>query len=250
MFGDLFSQHADYQKGILYQGRRRFLVQKGKNALEPPLEFKTKRQSRRSRANAEVSTDKLQPLHSLEVAPQLANVILNTKNSFLSLRNGDFKAKRNVKHGALKPIVINHFSSVDSKDWEEQYQAGCHLYVNKNTGEVSAECPWRGNLYQTSKSQKNVPASPSPNKTILAPITPVQQTSTNMFSPTNALFSSGSSVGSIGSITSGIYKVYDDTEDLGTGSLVYDRGELDDMLNLLDTTAKASPKKSTESPHK
>lgn len=250
MFGDLFSQNADYQKGILYQGRRRFLVPKGKNALEPPLEFKTKRQSRRSKANAENSTEKLQPLHSLEVAPQLANVILNTKNSFLSLRNGEFKAKRNIKHGALKPIVINHFSSVDSKDWEEQYQAGCHLYVNKNTGEVSAECPWRGNIYQTTKSQKKdkavTPSSPSPNKTILAPITPVQS-STKMFSPASALFSSGSSVGSM---SSGMYRVYDDAEDLGTGSLVYDRGELDDMLMLLDTTAKSSPKKGAESPLK
>lgn len=236
MFGDLFSQHSDYQKGILYQGRRRFLVPKGKNALEPPLEFKTKRQSRRSNAAAAISSDKLQPL---EVAPQLVNVIMNTKNSFLSLRNGEFKAKRNVKSGALKPIVINHFSSVDSKDWEEQYQAGCHLYVNKNTGEVSAECPWKATFHQTVKSQKNAPSSPSPNKVVLAPITPIRS-STKVFSPSNTLLGSGSSVGSI---SSGMYRVYDDAEDLGTGSLVYDRSELDDMLNLLDSTAKASPKK-------
>jgi hypothetical protein len=275
MFGDLFSQHADYQKGILYQGRRRFLVPKGKNALEPPVEFKTRRQSVRSIQNAKSHAEKHQPMQGLDLAPQhLASVIMNTKNSFLNLRNnGDFKSKRNIKGGALKPLVIQHYSSVDSKDWDEEYQAGCHLYVNKNTGEVSVECPWRGNIHTTIKSKKiqiqqtmsSDPmdsnganfSSPSDMNRKLAPLTPSGKTPlAPIFQTPNklpalgspgtgtpagaAIFGSGGSIVSLGSlgISSGRYQVYDEEENLGTGSLVYDRSELDDMLTLLDSNQK------------
>jgi hypothetical protein len=269
MFGDLFSQHADYQKGILYQGRRRFLVPKGKNALEPPVEFKTRRQSVRSTQIARSNAEKHQPMQGLDIAPpHLANVILNTKNSFLGLRNnGDFKSKRNVKGGTLKPLVIQHYSSTDSKDWDEEYQAGCHLYVNKNTGEVSVECPWRGNIHTTIKSKKiqiqhtmsNDPmdfGSPSDKNrrptltpltpTAKTPLAPIYQTPNKLpalgspASPGTAIFGSGGSIVSLGSlgISSGRYQVYDEEEDLGTGSLVYDRSELDDMLTLLDSNKK------------
>lgn len=217
---------------------------------------------------------KLQPI---EIAPQhLASVIMNTKNSFLSLRgnNGDVRNKRNLKSGKSKPLIIQHFSSVDRRDWEEQYQAGCHIYVNKNTGEVSVDCPFKSSVqtaYQSKKLQQSVsckgeapqdsPTSPinksmirlepiispsphgspvdlmatqlSPPNTKLAPL--LAQSAT---SPSNVFISSGSSVVSLGSlgISSGRYQVYDDEEELGTGSLVYDRNELEDMINLLDST--------------
>lgn len=242
MFGDLFSQNADYHSGILYQGRRKFLKPAG-NVLEPPQEFKTKRQSRRGKSNAQA--EKLAPLAGNEIAPQhLANVIMNTKNSFLNLRgNGDFKNKGKGKSGKLKPLVIQHYSSIDSKDWEEQYQAGCHLYVNKNTGEVSEECPWRRDISQVLSSKKP-PMSPlkeaptpitSPSKIMLTPLQNRQVNSTaNLFSTVGASGGSGISTGS--------YRMYDDADELGTGSLVYDRSELDNMFNLLDSAQKTPQK--------
>lgn len=258
MFGDLFSQNADYQTGILYQGRRKFLKPAG-NVLEPPQDFKTKRQSRRSHTKPVFISpaEKLAPLPGVEIAPQhLSAVIMNTKNSFLNLRsNGDAKGKRTNKSGKLKPMVIQHYSSIDSKDWEEQYQAGCHLYVNKNTGEVSELCPWRRDLgtvsqMLTSLKSGSPMANPTPNhqtpthsparNIMLTPLPPLLETmgSTNLFNT----MASGNSIGSMGSIGSGIstgtYRVYDDADNLGTGSLVYDRSELDDMLHVLDSAKK------------
>lgn len=248
MFGDLFSQNADYHSGILYQGRRKFLKPAG-NVLEPPQEFKTKRQSRRGKSNT--STEKLPPLAGNEIAPQhLTNVIMNTKNSFLNLRSsGDYKNKGKGKSGKLKPLVIQHYSSIDSKDWEEQYQAGCHLFVNKNTGEVSEECPYRRDIAQV-VTLKKPPMSPlkeasanptpinSPTRNIM--LTPLQHRQVN--SAANLFGTVGASGGS--GISTGSYRMYDDTDELGTGSLVYDRSELDDMLSLLDSAQKTPHKKS------
>jgi hypothetical protein len=252
MFGDLFSQNSDYQTGIIYQGRRKFLKPAG-NSLEPPLLFKTKSQSRRSRSNNQSPAEKLPPLQGIEIAPQhLTSVIMNTKNQFLNLRNnGDFKSKRNIKSGTLKPMIIQHYSSIDSKDWEEQIEAGCHLYVNKNTGEVSVECPWRRDvnslhsMYSSKKMSVKGGASgyqtptASPSRIMLTPLQTIpSESSYSMFGTIGA---SGGSTAS--GISTGAYRVYDDSEDLGTGSLVYDRSELDDMLSMLDSAKKrgASP---------
>jgi hypothetical protein len=233
----------------------------------------------RSTQNAKASAAKLQPM-ALDVAPQLANVILNTKNSFLSLRNnGDIKSKRNIKTGTNKPLIIQHYSSVDSRDWEEQYQAGCHLYVNKTTGEVSIDCPWRGSMHQAYKSKqiqetvsgkgdsykgycspsparKSIRLAPMPtspaqmsfnplNTLPLSPTNPLNSPSPSTNPLSNVFISSGSSVVSLGSlgISSGRYQVYDEEDNLGTGSLVYERNELDDMISLLESTHK----KKTES---
>lgn len=151
-------------------------------------------------------------------------------------------------------MVIQHYSSIDSKDWEEQTQAGCHLYVNKNTGEVSELCPWRKDMGTVSLMLSSRKASPMANLTpnyqtptqspsrniMLTPLPPLLESigSTNLFNT----MASGNSIGSMGSIGSGIstgtYRVYDDADNLGTGSLVYDRSELDDMLNVLDSAKK------------
>ena len=42
-----------------------------------------------------------------------------------------------------KPIVIQRFSSVDPADWEMIVQAGCKMWVNHNSGEVSDYPPWK-----------------------------------------------------------------------------------------------------------
>jgi hypothetical protein len=49
--------------------------------------------------------------------------------------------KKNIKR---KPavIMIEKFSSTNRKDWREQLQAGCKVWINTTTGEVSDVCPW------------------------------------------------------------------------------------------------------------
>lgn len=38
--------------------------------------------------------------------------------------------------------MIEKFSSTNRNDWKEQLQAGCNVWINHATGEVSDVCPW------------------------------------------------------------------------------------------------------------
>jgi hypothetical protein len=63
---------------------------------------------------------------------------MNTKNSFLNLRNNnDFRSKRNIKSGTNKPLVIQHFSSTDAKDWTSRFK----LDVTYTSIKERARCP-------------------------------------------------------------------------------------------------------------
>ncbi|KAJ1436616.1 hypothetical protein B484DRAFT_445576 [Ochromonadaceae sp. CCMP2298] len=140
MFGDIFGQRVDPSLGVLYQARRRFLVPKGENALEPPHLFKTRKQSRRSHKYGQdkPSPIKILSLAEAQTALNVAQLVNNTKKSFLAI------SKTNkMKPKTLKPLIIQHYSSVRRVDWVEVSQAGCRMYVNKSTGEVSVECPWK-----------------------------------------------------------------------------------------------------------
>jgi hypothetical protein len=260
MFGDLFSQHEeDYQAGILYQGRRKFLVGTGENALEPPHDFKTKRQSRKTKFG---NREKLAPINGLaqiteqQMAIQLAQVVSNSKQSFLNLRFQTENRTRKMKTTALKPLVINHFSSVLRVDWQEVYQAGCHMYVNKGTGEVSVECPWKSHITPKKKNSLFTPTSML-RATFVSPIsTDIEDPQSRRSAARSALSMSGStplsqtpmsqpmsqtsmstSLRTPPTRTDTEDSIPFDPDDLGTGSLVYsayDRTELDDMLFLLD----------------
>mmetsp|Transcript_12056 Transcript_12056/g.19947 ORF Transcript_12056/g.19947 Transcript_12056/m.19947 type:complete len:294 (-) Transcript_12056:156-1037(-) len=292
MFGDLFSQNGNYQMGTMYSGRRKYLVGHGQNSLEPPSDFKTKRQSRRTAANNHKVADKvrLKPLATNNLAIQkqqqqqqqqvsaieanfanhLANVIQNTKNSFLSLRSSDSMARvRKNRNKPLKPLIINHYSSTAKKDWEEVSEAGVHMYVNKNTSEVSVECPWRadpssrphrvrgsaGGQVRTESPPSSRPGSRVNDKEGSSTNTPSRE---NHF-----LLASGSGRSSGGGVkdettasheqqqrsrTSSISRwdsehanadigeLFIDPDDVGTGSLVYNRSDIDDLMKILDTS--------------
>jgi hypothetical protein len=141
MFGDVFGQRVDPSLGALYQARRRFLVPKGENALEPPHLFKTRKQSRRSPkyGHEKLSPIKILSLAEAQTALNVVQLVNNTKNSFLAIN----KTRKMNKPKTLKPLIIQHYSSVRRVDWVEVSQAGCRMYVNKSTGEVSVECPWK-----------------------------------------------------------------------------------------------------------
>jgi hypothetical protein len=38
--------------------------------------------------------------------------------------------------------MFEKFSSTSRNDWKEQLQAGCKVWINTATGEVSDVCPW------------------------------------------------------------------------------------------------------------
>ena len=42
-----------------------------------------------------------------------------------------------------KKVWIQKFSTTDPEQWVEEFQCGVRFWVNKETGEVSDECPWK-----------------------------------------------------------------------------------------------------------
>ncbi len=113
-------------------------------------------------------------------------------------RNNEKKVEKEKGKKSKKKIVyIQKFSSTDPKDWEEILQAGVKLYVNKATGEVFDECPW---------DPENGLKSPG---------------SAGDFSPSKT-------------INSTQLIAEDDNKLLGTGSLVYESTELEEVLAYLD----------------
>lgn len=82
--------------------------------------------------------------------------------------------------------------SVNKDEWIEEFKAGVKYWVNKETGEVSATCPWKDPVDGAVKRFLNFKA-----KKIHQELVP--------------------------------------NNEYGTGSLVYDRAEVDDLFRLLDT---------------
>ena len=132
MFGDTFGQHADYSSGLFYSGRREFLhTEDGVNVLQPPQDFKNKKQMK----------------HELKI--QKAGGVNLQRLEFASAQVGDnattkkIKGDPNQKKKKVSKIVyVEKFSSTNPDDWNEEFQAGCRIWVNNSTGEVTTECPW------------------------------------------------------------------------------------------------------------
>jgi hypothetical protein len=154
-FGDTFGSKADYSTGTFYAGRRQFLVMEEDgsspvkqedekkvleskksegNVLQPPHEFMTRKQSLRFVQN--LKSDKLSTLQNMSYFNQDAakvEVERERKRKQMLMR----KKEQN------KPIVLQKFSSIDPAVWEEEVQAGCKMWVNHLSGEVSDYPPWK-----------------------------------------------------------------------------------------------------------
>lgn len=149
MFGDTFGQHADYSTGLFYGGRREFLhTDDDTNVLEPPRDFKSKKQM----------------AHELKI--QQSGGVHLQKLEFASAQVGDGTATKKVKGDTnqkkkkvSKTIYVERFSSSSKEDWVEEFQAGCKMWVNNNTGEVTSECPWQENDDNNNKNNDNKESS-------------------------------------------------------------------------------------------
>ena len=142
MFGDTFGQHADYSSGLFYSGRREFLHTDDEvNVLEPPQDFKNKKQMK----------------HELKI--QKAGGVNLQKLEFASAQVGDNNTTKKIKGDSnqkkkkiSKVVYVDRFSSTNPEDWAEEFQAGCRLWVNNSTGEVTTECPWESSSSSTNMS--------------------------------------------------------------------------------------------------
>jgi len=134
LFGDHFGSRASYFNGISYAGRKKFLhTDKKENPLLPPIELRTKSQMRtvlKLRSQGVQQMQKLDFAKKNETVEEIANK---------AAKNHAVQARKNRKKSI---IVVEKYSSTRKQDWTEDSLAGCKFWVNRNSGEVSTECPW------------------------------------------------------------------------------------------------------------
>ncbi len=97
------------------------------NSLEPPIDLMTRKQKYKQYLKKITGEVQFQKLDFKKEEP--VNKITQKKEAPVKVK----------KKGSL---YFQRFSSLKEEDWDEVFQAGCKLWVNKNTGEVSDECPW------------------------------------------------------------------------------------------------------------
>jgi hypothetical protein len=143
MFGDVFGQRGDYSKGIVYGSRRTYLVTDDCSSISPPPELMTKTQARQAKNHQNMDKMHFKTRASAcyfsgegAVGPEQNQG--GSKVSKVSM----FQRSGKSSLSAQKMIIIEKFSTTNRAAWLEEVQAGCKIYVNKETGEVFDECPW------------------------------------------------------------------------------------------------------------
>ena len=140
-FGDTFGNKADYTSGTFYAARRKYLVPESGvegnedgNVLQPQPEFMTRKQSLRFVRN--LKSDGLSTLQNMAYFNQDA-VKADAE------RERKRKAMIKSRKEQNKPIIVQKFTSVNPVDWDVVVQAGCKMWVNHKSGEVSDYPPWK-----------------------------------------------------------------------------------------------------------
>lgn len=125
----------DDASGLYYAGRRVFLsTEGGDNPLLPPPDFMTRKQMR-NHLRVTRSGSGLEGLRTLDVFVKDAETMESKKEK--KRKEQDLRQK-NKPSGT---ILLQRFSSTNKDDWVEELQAGCRMWINHKTGEVSDECP-------------------------------------------------------------------------------------------------------------
>ena len=134
------SSRRDYIDGQFYSGRREFLYSDEQmNVLEPPDEFKTRRQvhnSMKIKNAGGIDYSKI----ATEFKKAKVESVNKDLNSLISRRDAGKKPYK--KPLPKNMVVIEKYSSTDPRDWQEIVQAGVRMWVNHSTGEASDECPY------------------------------------------------------------------------------------------------------------
>jgi hypothetical protein len=134
IFNDTFGNRYDYTLGTFYRGRREYLDDDPNkpNSLEPPILFKTKRQAKNSRLRKDLSLQKLRFQKKEEESSHPTKGIVK---KFEGAKKSFRKSRLNETERPLSPA-----------EWKESIQAGCKIWINFVTGEVSPVCPWNQQL--------------------------------------------------------------------------------------------------------
>lgn len=131
-----YMSQQDDASGLYYAGRRVFLsTEGGDNPLQPPADFMTRKQMR-NHLRVTRSGSGLEGLRTLDVFVKDAETMESKKEK--KRKEQDLRQK-NKPSGT---IVLQRFSSTNKDDWVEELHAGCRMWINHNTGEVSDECPF------------------------------------------------------------------------------------------------------------
>jgi len=222
MFGDPFGNRGDYSKGFFYAGRRRFLHESQKAAPQEGVltikHGKTAKKPTNQLAPPEIFMTRVQ---KKRFVAGLANKVDIKKMEF-SFNSNDYKEGNgkpigfnkketsSKKKNKAKPITyIEKFSSTDPSDWIEDVQAGCRIFTNRATGEVTPECPWDPANSLIASPSSTISMSPDKTKT---------------FGDSGFTFTEGGEEG--------------EEEYEGTGALVYNPSEIEDLLAFFDDNKK------------
>jgi hypothetical protein len=278
-FGRLSSEDC-----MLYSSRRKFLASAGKSILEPPVQFKTRRQARRTYLQNKDNNEEEHFLQGGGQAPfssfinqlQKQQQAQKKKEMFQNILShptkriieGSFsegfgrvvagggaaagligghhypnhQKMRRAGKSALGVVVLETFNFDGNYDiWREETCAGVRYWVNKTTGDVTTDCPWlqkKKSLIQISNSRKRL---------IGTPLTPKQlareESSRSDKGRGGRGWEAATTDGPDSSSASirGEGEPYHDNDldgiafSPGTGSLVYDRAEVDELFKLLDS---------------
>jgi hypothetical protein len=167
------------------------------SVIEPPVEFKSKRQLKQlkmSRERDSRNEDKLS-----------FHVNFQKKQQDGEETDQNVKKFRKVANIIRNTITLDHFSSIHREDWTEEIRAGVKMWVNKETGEVCDTCPWENASVGSQTPIQRLLKQKSGRKQSLLGLH--QQLSAN----------SGEN-------------------GLGTGSLVYDGSEVQELFQLLESS--------------
>ena len=116
----------------------------GTNNLIPPQDFMTKKQAQIA---LKVKRDEAAGVVTLNNILVFKNQHRDMKSDKWSVEvsNRPVKKQEGSKKSVKKKpavILIEKFSTTKRGDWREEFQAGCQIWINHATGEVSGVCPW------------------------------------------------------------------------------------------------------------
>lgn len=221
MLGDLFGTKGNYELGLLYSSRRKFLANAGKSCLEAPEEFLTKRQAHRHHLQKKETKAVPAPRGIFDIPsqhnkehpnksnhhmgnPQPTNQhsISKTIDDRADPKNSESPTKfKKVAKFVMEAVILDHHMDEAAKAlWSEEIVAGVRVWTNKTTGEVLSDPPWLAKkaLVQRSPSRRRV----------VRVIVPEDRAEPKHES------------------------------EYGTGSLVYDNQDLEDLFGMLDKVKK------------
>jgi hypothetical protein len=235
MFGDLFSQRIDNETGILYSSRRRYLYN---NSFEPPPEFRTRKMARRRLKQAldgdlSISSDNIDERDSI-----MASFLQPMKRSSLD-SNASKKFKKAAKL-VMDTVGLVEVEPVKREDWREEQKAGVKYYVNKITGEVQVDCPWRVNNTMHNNNNNNGLSAASNLTTIAASRKPFNLAATNSLNNSSNNNKSTSKLRKFTlkkmEIDTVAERPYEEEVLEGTGSIVFQESkDADSLFKLLDS---------------